>query len=165
MQTRSESEALWWCCWTVLCGYTRVNSSVFSLAFKVPRVLAVLVFTVSWFQTVGAATEKARDETEVGTYGWCRRWAVDGRNVLVGWFSCNGSCRYDGRRTFFALKMTVANLKMIRCLTGSQCNCCCKPVVIADHGAYSTTCVRMFWARCRRFRLRSIKPYRRLLQQ
>ena len=35
-------------------GYARVNSSVFSLALKVPRVLAVLVFTVSWFQTVGA---------------------------------------------------------------------------------------------------------------
>ena len=50
-------------------GYGRANSSVFSLALKVPRVLAVLVFTVSWFQTVGAATEKARDETEVGTYG------------------------------------------------------------------------------------------------
>ena len=44
-------------------GYARVNSSVFSLALKVPRVLAVLVFTVSWFQTVGAATEKARDKT------------------------------------------------------------------------------------------------------
>ena len=43
--------------------------TVFSLALKVPRVLAVLVFTVSWFQTVGAATEKARDETEVGAYG------------------------------------------------------------------------------------------------
>ena len=36
---------------------SRVNSSVFSLVSKVPRVLAVLVFTVSWFQTVGAATE------------------------------------------------------------------------------------------------------------
>ena len=48
-------------------GYMRVNSSVFSLALKVPRVLAVLVITVSWFQTVDAATEKARDETEVGT--------------------------------------------------------------------------------------------------
>ena len=30
-----------------------------------PGVLAVLVFTVSWFQMVGAPTEKARDETEV----------------------------------------------------------------------------------------------------
>ena len=40
-------------------GYARVNSSVFSVALKVPRILAVLVFTVSWFQTVGAATEKA----------------------------------------------------------------------------------------------------------
>jgi len=39
-------------------GYARVNSSVFSLALKVLRVLAVLVFTVSWFQTVGAATQK-----------------------------------------------------------------------------------------------------------
>ena len=38
-----------------------------------PRVLAVLVFTVSWFQTADAATEKARDETEVGKYGWCGR--------------------------------------------------------------------------------------------
>jgi len=47
-------------------GCARVNSSVFSLALKVPpRVLAVLVFTVSWFQTVGTATEKVRDETEV----------------------------------------------------------------------------------------------------
>jgi len=46
-------------------GYARVNSSVFSLALKVPTVLAVLVFTVSWFQTVGAATEKVRDETEM----------------------------------------------------------------------------------------------------
>jgi len=47
-------------------GYARVNSSIFSLAlYKVPRVLAVLVFTVSWFQTVGASTEKARYETEV----------------------------------------------------------------------------------------------------
>ena len=44
-------------------GYARVNSSVFSLALKVSRVLAVLVF--SWFQTAGAA----RDETEVGAYG------------------------------------------------------------------------------------------------
>jgi len=52
-----------------LWGYARVNSSVFSQALRVPRVLAVLVFTVSWFQTVGAATEKARDETEVGAYG------------------------------------------------------------------------------------------------
>ena len=48
-------------------GYARGNSSVFSLAVKVSRVLAVLVSTVSWFQTVDAATEKARDETEVGT--------------------------------------------------------------------------------------------------
>jgi len=48
--------------------YVRVNSSVFSLALKVPRVLAVLVFTVSWFQSVGTATEKARDETEVGAW-------------------------------------------------------------------------------------------------
>ena len=46
-------------------GYARVNSAVFSLALEVPRVLAVLVFTVSWFQARGAATEKARDETEV----------------------------------------------------------------------------------------------------
>ena len=50
-------------------GYARVNSSVFSLAIKVPRVLAVVMFTVSWFQAVGVATEKARDETEVGAYG------------------------------------------------------------------------------------------------
>ena len=49
-------------------GYARVNSSVFSLVLKVPRVLAVLVFTVSWFQTVDAATEKAREETEVDAY-------------------------------------------------------------------------------------------------
>jgi len=49
--------------------YARVNSSVFSLVLKVPRLLAVLVFTVSWFKTVGAATEKVRDETEVGAYG------------------------------------------------------------------------------------------------
>ena len=54
-------------------GYARVNSSVFSLALKVPRVLAVLVFTVGWFQAVGATTEKVRDETEVGAYGCCRR--------------------------------------------------------------------------------------------
>jgi len=54
-------------------GYARVhvNSSVFSLALKVSRVLVVLVFTVSLFQTVGAATEKALDETEVGAYGCC----------------------------------------------------------------------------------------------
>jgi len=51
------------------CASLRVNSSAFSPALKVPRVLAVLVFTVSWFQTVGAATEKVRDETEVGAYG------------------------------------------------------------------------------------------------
>jgi len=50
-------------------GHARVNSSVFSLVLKVPRVLAVLVFTVSWFQTVGAATEKAREDTEVYAYG------------------------------------------------------------------------------------------------
>jgi len=50
-------------------GRARVNSSVFSLVLKVPRVLAVLMFTVSWFQTVGAATEKAREETEVDAYG------------------------------------------------------------------------------------------------
>jgi len=50
-------------------GYARVNSSIFSLPLKVPRVLAVLMFTVSWFQAVGVATEKARDETEVGAYG------------------------------------------------------------------------------------------------
>ena len=54
-------------------GYARVNSSVFSLVLKVPRVLAFLVFTVSWFQTVGAATEKAREETEVDAYGSRRR--------------------------------------------------------------------------------------------
>ena len=47
----------------------RVSSSVFSLALKAPRVLAVLVFTVTWFQTVGAATEKTRDETKVYAYG------------------------------------------------------------------------------------------------
>ena len=63
-------------------GYARVNSSVFSLALKVPRVPAVLLFiyqwlfwnqltvvkltVVSWFQTVGVATQKARDDTEMG---------------------------------------------------------------------------------------------------
>ena len=49
-------------------GYARVNSSVLSLTLKVPRVLAVLAFTVSWFQTVGAETEKAREKTEVGAF-------------------------------------------------------------------------------------------------
>ena len=44
MQPRSESEALWWRRWTVLCGYAKVNSSVFSLALKVPEVLAVCVY-------------------------------------------------------------------------------------------------------------------------
>ena len=66
-------------------GYARVNSSVFSLALKVPRVLAALVFTVSWFQTVGAATEKARDETEV-----CVQYMVgvedeQWRNIMSWW--------------------------------------------------------------------------------
>jgi len=46
--------------------YATVDGSVFSLALKVPKILAVPVFTVSWFQMVGAVTEKARDETEVG---------------------------------------------------------------------------------------------------
>ena len=40
-------------------GNARLNSSVFSLALKVPRVLAVLVFIISWLQMVDAATEKA----------------------------------------------------------------------------------------------------------
>jgi len=66
-------------------GYARVNSSVFSLGLKVLRVLAVLVFTVSWFQTVGAATEKAREQTEVGAYGWCRRRAMEER--IMSWWA------------------------------------------------------------------------------
>ena len=51
-------------------GYVSVNSSALSLALKEPGVLAVLVFTVSWFQAAGAATEKVRDETEVVAYGF-----------------------------------------------------------------------------------------------
>ena len=36
-------------CSTVYVGYARVNSSVFSLALKVSRVLAFVVFTVRYY--------------------------------------------------------------------------------------------------------------------
>ena len=50
MQTRSESKCSGDGAELSYVGYARVNSSDFSLALKVPRVLAVLVFTVSWFK-------------------------------------------------------------------------------------------------------------------
>ena len=55
--------------------YTRVNSSVFSLALKVPTVSPTSSSGV-YSQLVpydSAATEKARDESEVCAYGCCRR--------------------------------------------------------------------------------------------
>ena len=42
-----------------------MNSSVLSLDLNVPRVPAVLVFTESSFQRVGAATGKERGENAV----------------------------------------------------------------------------------------------------
>ena len=54
-------------CTRIYEGYAIVNSFVFSLAVKVPRVglLAVLVFTVIWFQMVFCAATEAREETGV----------------------------------------------------------------------------------------------------
>jgi len=38
---------------------------------------------------------------------WAHMVAVEERNVLVGWYSCNWSRRYAGGPRFFALKVTV----------------------------------------------------------
>ena len=59
------------------------NSSVLSLRLKLAKLSADQVFTESEFHTVGAATVKAREATEVSISG---RWrcAVEDRSILVG---------------------------------------------------------------------------------
>jgi len=69
--------------------------------------LAVLVFAGSLFQTARAATKKEHKANGVEADGWCRRWAVDDRSVLVGWYSCWRSLRCASLSNCFALIMSL----------------------------------------------------------
>ena len=87
------------------------------------KALVVLIFAGRLFQSLGAATEKARSPyVEVKDLGTTRRPCVAERKERVGTYVSSKSLKYSGAQPLMILKVISRTLNIILCSTGSQCS-------------------------------------------
>ena len=104
---------------------------------------ASLVRSGSEFQILGAAALNALEPMLVLTCGCAKSCCPCERNAREGTYGCIKIAKYAGELCCRSLNVSVAILKSMRCLTGSQC----KVWSASDERVWlgSTSLARVFW--------------------
>ena len=105
---------------------------VFSCDRKVVRVCTERSDSGREFQTDDKANEKERRPVSELTLGIFRRFNVAERRLLDGVWTWRRSWRYEGCLFCRVLKVSVAILKVMRCLIGNQCSLVSAGVIWSD---------------------------------